>query len=47
MEPLDWMRGVTVVRLTVISRQQADGRLLLLLKHLQLQRRPQQEQEII
>lgn len=36
-----------VVRLTVVSRQQADGRLLLFLKHLQLQRCPQQKQEVI
>lgn len=36
MEPLDWMGGMSVVRLTVVSRQQADSWLLLLLKHLQL-----------
>lgn len=47
MEPLDWMGGVSVVRLTVVSRQKADGRLIFLLKHLQLQRCPQQEQEVV
>lgn len=47
MQPLDWMGGVSVVRLTVVSSQQADGRLLLFLKHLQLQRCPQQKQEVV
>lgn len=41
------MGGVSVVRLTVVSCQKADSRLLFLLKHLQLQRRPQQEQEVV
>lgn len=39
--------SIICVQLTVVPRQEQDGGLKLLLKHLQLQRRSEEEQEVV